>query len=613
MSDSGPVFIDDDELRLPPGTVVAGATVVGEMARGGMSVVYRARREDGTLAVLKVGTMEASARPGTEERFRNEERMGARLRHPNLVRPLAVGCLDKPKGFEGRMFLLTEYVDAPSLSYVLLHHGGGVPTRELWPIALQLAAAMVAMHEVGIVHRDIKPDNILVGDDGRVHVIDFGLAFSLGDVAGEHRSEELTEMGDAPGTPLYMSPQQAMHNAVSRSFDIYAFGVLLYEMCCGRAPHGHLPLREIAAARSNAKSKPLSLRIMAPSVPDALVQMVERCMAYEPELRPTALELLSFFEKGAPREGAAEERTTAPELRVVLPSVEPDEPSEATMVQRRPLVVAAGARPAGDETMVKLVRDAVDLPSVRRVHDELAKVDERIIVSKPMALAVMALEEGGCERETDVRASDAARPSEEVPSKEPVPEPDGRRREIRAAVVVVVVVLVLLVGMGAVVFGSGRTSQGGALKTTAPASVVGLEDADTKKEAGPEPSRGVQEAGEPPREQQPAKSKVEAVVQPAEKPKRPVVRRKKKPAQQRVPKAPKAPEAPPSTPSKPPKGPSSNRPEVSTDELRAEAKSLLRAGRYDDCIALAKGARDAEVARITSMCKRRKERGGSPL
>ncbi|MGH1348438.1 MAG: serine/threonine-protein kinase [Nannocystales bacterium] len=384
MSESGPLLVDDGELRLPPGTEIAGAVVQGEMARGGMAIVYRAQREDGTVAALKVGTGEAASRPGVEERYRNEERTGARLRHPNIVRPIAVGRLDGPAGFEGRMFLLTQYVDAPSLSHFMMYHADGVPLDQLWAIGRQLSGSLKAMHDVGVVHRDIKPDNVLVGDDGHVHVIDFGLAFSLGDVRGEQRSEELTLAGDAPGTPLYMSPQQAMHKPVSRSFDIYAFGVLLYEMCCGSAPHDHLPPCEIAAARSDEKSKPLSLTIMAPRVPASLVGLIERCMAYDPEQRPTAEEVFAFFGEENP-----EERTTAPELRVVSPPAELSGTPDPAAQARHPPVVAEGAREAGDQTMAKLVRDGVGMPSVGRLRAELAKVDDRMIVSKAQAHAAL--------------------------------------------------------------------------------------------------------------------------------------------------------------------------------------------------------------------------------
>lgn len=457
MSESGPLLVDDGELRLPTGTEVDGAIVQGEMARGGMAIVYRAKREDGTMAALKVGTAEAARRPGVEQRYRNEERTGARLRHPNIVRPIAVGRLDGPAGFEGRMFLMTQYVDAPSLSHFMMYHADGVPLDELWAIGRQLAGALKAMHDVGVVHRDIKPDNVLVGDDGHVHVIDFGLAFSLGDVSGEQRSEELTLAGDAPGTPLYMSPQQAMHKPVSRSFDIYALGVLLYEMCCGSAPHDHLPPREIAAARSDEKSKPLSLKIMAPRVPASLVGLIERCMAYEPELRPTAAEVFAFFGEENP-----EERTTAPELRVVGP-VESGGAAEAVALVRQPPVVAEGAREAGDQTMAKLVRDGVEMPSVGRLRAELAKVDERIIVPKAQAHAAL----GHPSSTTVSSGAEAVREYPVLSEGEPNEEEHELRLPWLAVLLLVFVSVVAITGW--VLLGEREGSEGA---STAPAAVV---------------------------------------------------------------------------------------------------------------------------------------------
>jgi len=395
VNDTGPIFKDDGELRLPLDTAVAGATVHGEMARGGMAIVYRATLENGKRAVLKVGTADAQ-REGVEERYKNEARIGDLLEHPNIVRPIAVGRMSRPVGFEGRMFLLTEFVDAPPMSNLLMQHAGGLPAEQVMGIGRQVSSALVAMHELGIVHRDLKPDNILVDEAGGVHIIDFGLAFSLGDVDGEERSQDLTLEGDAPGTPLYMSPQQAMHQPVSRFFDVYSIGVLLYEMCCGRAPHAHLPRPQIAAARSDEGAKPMSLTIMAPDTPAPLVGMIERCLAYDPQGRPTAEELRDFFETEN-----LESRSTAPDLKVVFPP--PDERderelAEPTMLTRRPSVVAEGARLAGDETLVQLARLRSEEPSVPQ--------------EEPRAMLVLSVEEnchaGGGGAEGGVRAENEA-------------------------------------------------------------------------------------------------------------------------------------------------------------------------------------------------------------
>jgi len=310
---------DDGELRLPEGTVVEGIEVVSEIDRGGMAVVYRGRRVcDGRPVALKVGTAEA-ARHQTEERFNNEARLGGEVHHRNVVRPLQVGQLSGPDGFAGRMYLVTELVPGRTLRWLMVYHQQGMPVGRAVAIALQLAEAMVAMHERGIVHRDLKPANVIVDDEDRVHVIDFGLAYALGD-AGSARSRDLTIEGAAPGTPLYMSPQQAMHLEPHRAFDVYAFGVILYELLSGAAPNSGLPSGEVAAARCNPKARLFPLCRLAPEAPPSLVALVESCLEYEPERRPQATEIveaLSVLRVGTAAEVDAVERRLIP----IMPSV----------------------------------------------------------------------------------------------------------------------------------------------------------------------------------------------------------------------------------------------------------------------------------------------------
>ena len=286
---------DDGELRFSEGERVAGVEIVRELARGGMAIVYEARRFDGTAVALKVGTAEA-ARGETEARFRNEARLGAALHHPNIVRPLEVGHLTEPRGFEGRMYLITELVRGRSLADELMFHARGMPWQRVAQLATQLCGALVEMHRHGVVHRDLKPDNLLIGEGDTLHVIDFGLAYAVGEGATA-RSEDLTIDGAAPGTTLYMSPQQALHQPVAKAFDVYAVGVTLYELLSGRAPHAGRPDREVLALRSSKDETIPSLRKVARKTPLELVELVERCMAHAPSERPSAEELLAFFEQ----------------------------------------------------------------------------------------------------------------------------------------------------------------------------------------------------------------------------------------------------------------------------------------------------------------------------
>lgn len=341
---------EDTEPRLPDGVVVAGIEILSEIDRGGMAVVYRGRRvHDDRRVALKVGTSESAARCQAEERFRNEARLGDALRHPNIVRPLQVGRLHGPGEFAGRVFLVTELVEGRTLSWLMLYNQQGMAQERALRLATQVAEAMVAMHEQGIVHRDLTPANIIVDDEDRVHVIDFGLAYALGrdEVA---RSPDLTMEGGTVGTPLYMSPQQAMHLEPTGAFDVYAFGVLLYELLSGAAPNSGLPPEEIVAVRCNPTSKLFPLRRVAPDASPELAALVERCLAYDASERPTASEIVAFLNGDAAR----------------IPS--PREVSEPTRPMRRPPVIAQGARPVGDETMVRLIRDDVQLPAVQRAR-----------------------------------------------------------------------------------------------------------------------------------------------------------------------------------------------------------------------------------------------------
>jgi len=432
---------DDTEQRLPEGTVVAGIEVVSEIERGGMAVVYRGRRvHDGHPVALKVGTAEAAARHQTEERFKNEARVGNALHHPNIVRPLQGGGLDGPEGFVGRMYLVTELVEGRTLSWLMLYNQQGMPVVRAVAVAMQIAEAMVAMDEQGIVHRDLTPANIIIDDLDRVHVIDFGLAYALGDGDVE-RTPDLTMDGAAVGTPLYMSPQQAMHLEPRGAFDVYAFGVMLYEILSGAAPNSGLPPEEILAVRCNPKSKLFPLRRVAPKAPEELVGLVERCLAYDSEERPTAVELVECL------------KDVSDAVREPSPH-EPSDPTDPTMIMRRPAIVAEGARPVGDETMVQLVQDNVLLPAVQRVRvlaDEFSgggaggEADERRIiplVDVEVASTVMESERG----------QDEGSPTERLPD-----QGDGRSR----LVLVVAFFLLFIASVGVMAWwpnSGGQTS-----------------------------------------------------------------------------------------------------------------------------------------------------------
>lgn len=193
--------------------------VLGELGRGGMGIVYRA--QDGRLGrdvALKVLPSAMASDPRRLERFRNEARLLAALNHPNVA---TIYSLEE---FEGRSFLTMECIEGETLSARLLREGPSIDGALGY--LRQIAAALEAAHRKGVVHRDLKPGNVLATNDGQVKVVDFGLAVTL-------TAERATEARRVMGTPGYMSPEQAKGDAVDERADLWAFGCILYEWLTG--------------------------------------------------------------------------------------------------------------------------------------------------------------------------------------------------------------------------------------------------------------------------------------------------------------------------------------------------------------------------------------------
>lgn len=262
---------DDDPLL---GRQISHFRVVRLLGRGGMGIVYQAvDLELGREVALKFLSSPRTRTGRDEIRFRREAQAAAALDHPNIGTVYEIG------EHEGRLFIAMAFYDGETLSSRL----GRQPGRRLAPgeaaaITGQLASALAAAHEAGVVHRDLKPDNVMLLRDGRLKLLDFGLAKWA-------EAPTVTERGVAVGTAAYMAPEQFSGEESGSAADVWALGVVLYEMLAGRRPFGgeskgmvHAVLHEDPAPLSEAGQE----------VPIALAGIVKRCLAKEPRRRYTS-------------------------------------------------------------------------------------------------------------------------------------------------------------------------------------------------------------------------------------------------------------------------------------------------------------------------------------
>jgi tRNA A-37 threonylcarbamoyl transferase component Bud32 len=244
--------------------------VEGTVGRGGMATVYRGTdRVLGRTVAVKVLSEKYAGDEKFVTRFRREAQAAAALNHPNIV-----GVYDT--GDEDEMhYIVMEFVEGETLADVLKREGPLDPTRAV-AIAEDVATALEAAHDKGLVHRDVKPGNVMIDRDGRVKVMDFGIARAAAD-------DTLTQTGLVLGTASYLSPEQAQGSQVDSRSDIYSLGCVLYEMLAGRPPFaGDSPV-SIAYRHVNEDPRPPS--DVAPSVPRELDAVVLRALAKEPDER----------------------------------------------------------------------------------------------------------------------------------------------------------------------------------------------------------------------------------------------------------------------------------------------------------------------------------------
>jgi serine/threonine-protein kinase len=259
----------------PPGSVpppIAGYEILGELGRGGMGVVYRAwQRRLNRAVALKMILAGAHAAPATLARFRTEAEAAARLQHPHIVPIFEVG------EHAGMPFAVLELVDGGTLAARLT--GTPMPVRQAAELAATLARALDHAHHRGVIHRDLKPGNILLTTDGTPKVADFGLAKLI--VGG---GASPTQTGEVLGTPSYMAPEQAgSQSGIGPAADLYALGAILYELLTGRPPFkAETPQETI---RQVVSAEPVAPSRLRPKLPRDLETICLKCLEKEPARR----------------------------------------------------------------------------------------------------------------------------------------------------------------------------------------------------------------------------------------------------------------------------------------------------------------------------------------
>jgi len=307
-----------------PGDRLSHFRLLEKIGEGGAGDVWKAvdTKLERPVAV-KILPRGLAGDPERLARFTGEAKAVAALSHPNIVTIFSV------EEAEGLHFLAMELVQGKTLGELVTNRG--VPLRQFFDLALPIADAIHAAHERGITHGDLKPNNIMIGDDGRVKILDFGLARFGDDHAALHngdlQTQTLTQEGRIRGTVPYMSPEQAKGKSLDRRSDVFSLGVVFYELATGRRPFRGETAADIIAAILRDRPRPVNEMIS--SLPPKLGRIIGRCLEKEParryatladlrrELEELRLEVLSGASlaeaPGGPREA------TAPRSLAVLP------------------------------------------------------------------------------------------------------------------------------------------------------------------------------------------------------------------------------------------------------------------------------------------------------
>lgn len=258
--------------QLAPGTVLGGRyRIVAPLGSGGMGEVYRA--DDLKLGQTIALKFVSRARPDLNHRLLEEVRIGREIAHPNVCRLYDIAEVD------GHLFISMELISGEDLAS-LLRRVGRLPSERAITVARQICAGIAAAHDHGVIHRDLKPANVMIDGRGRARITDFGLAVV----------EESSAHHVSAGTPAYMAPEQLEGKPASVQSDLYAFGLILYELFTGRRAFAAKSTRELVALQRAADFEPPSAAIR--DIPPAIERAIVRCLDPDPMQRPESAEAL---------------------------------------------------------------------------------------------------------------------------------------------------------------------------------------------------------------------------------------------------------------------------------------------------------------------------------
>jgi eukaryotic-like serine/threonine-protein kinase len=296
---------DDDKTRavtvLTKDMVISHYQIIEKIGAGGMGEVYLA--EDTKLnrkVALKFLSPFLCQDEACRQRFEREAQAAAKLDHPNIVTVYEVG------EYQGRPFFAMQYIEGRSLHEHASHNQLSIP--QLLEIGIQIAEGLLAAHEKGVMHRDIKPANVLIDSHGRARILDFGLA----SVAG---ADQLTKAGSTLGTVGYMSPEQICGEHVDQRTDIFALGVVLYELIAGKLPF--MGSNDAVTLHNITETEPEPLARYKSEVPGGLQTIISKALAKNKNLRYQHMDDLLADLKWIRQKPASQDRTTQPSIAVL--------------------------------------------------------------------------------------------------------------------------------------------------------------------------------------------------------------------------------------------------------------------------------------------------------